>query len=401
VLEVEEWAEIRRLHFVGGVSVRELARRTGHGRNTIRRALRSEDAPRYVRRAGRSILDPFKDEIRRLLREEPRLPGIRVHELIAEQGYGGGKTLVYDYLAEIRPLYLPRPRTYQRTVYRPGEVLQFDLWEPRRELPVGHGQTRRGWVVVCALGFSRAGAGTLVFSKEAPDILAGLWRSIERLGALPATLVTDREGALHAGGGRPSGPFARFCGQLRVGWHICGPGDAQAKGLVERLIGFLETSFEPGRDFLGPLDFQDQLDRWFDGRANRRLHRTLRRRPVDLLAAEREQMRPLPSEGPDTDRRFVTRVPADPHVRVDTNDYSLDPGLVGRRVELRVSQRQVLAVALDTGELAARHERCFARHRTITALDHARALKAARHQRPLEPEVETRPLTRYDALIPA
>src|SRR3712207_7757000 len=46
------------------------------------------------------------------------------------------------------------------------------------------------------------------------------------------------------------------------------------------LIGFLETSFEPGRGFLGPLDFQDQLDRWFAERANRRLHRTLRRRPV-------------------------------------------------------------------------------------------------------------------------
>jgi Mu transposase-like protein len=143
---------------------------------------------------------------------------------------------------------------------------------------------------------------------------------------------------------------------------------------VERLIGFLETSFEPGRDFLGPLDFQDQVDRWFDGRANRRLHRTLRRRPLDLLAEERERMRPLPQPGPDVERRWVTRVPADPHVHVDTNDYSLDPRLVGRCVEVRVSQRQVLVVALDTGELAARHERCFARHRTITALEHARAL---------------------------
>jgi transposase len=400
VVGVEQWAEIRRLHFVKGVSIRELSRGTGLHRNTIRRALRSDDAPRYVRRPARSKLDPFKEEIRRLLREEPRLPGVRVHELIAEQGYGGGKTLVYDYLSEVRPLFLPRPRTFQRTSYRPGEVLQFDLWEPHREIPVGYGQTRRGWVVVSVLGFSRAGTGALVFSKEAPDILAGLWRSIERLGALPETLVCDREGSLHAGNGRPSEPFARFCGQLRVGWRICQPGDAQAKGLVERLIGFLETSFEPGRGFLGPLDFQDQLDRWFAQRANRRLHRTLRRRPVDLLAEERERMRPLPGEGPDTDRRFVTRVPADPHVRVDTNDYSLDPRLVGRRVELRVSQRQVLAVALDTGELAASHERSFARHRTITALEHARALRTLRGERP-EPEVEARPLARYDALIPA
>jgi hypothetical protein len=81
-------------------------------------------------------------------------------------------------------------------------------------------------------------------------------------------------------------------------------------------------------------------------------------------------------------------------------DYSLEPGLVGRRVELRVSQREILAVALDRGELACRHARSFARHRTITALEHARALRELRGAPP-EPEVEQRPLARYDALIPA
>ena len=268
-------------------------------------------------------------------------------------------------------------------------------------MPVGYGQTRRGWVVVAALGFSRAGAGTLIFSKQAPDILAGLWRCIGRLGGLPETLVIDREGALHAGAGRPTDAFAAFCGQLRVGWRFCEPGDPQAKGVVERLQGYIETSFEPGRAFINQHDFQDQLDGWFDARANRRLHRTLRRRPVDLLAEEREAMRALPERAPDTERRWVLRVPPDPHVRVDTNDYSLDPGLVGRRVEVRVDQRQVTAVALDTGELACRHPRCFARHRTITALEHARALKAARRGADALDEVEIRPLARYDALIPA
>ena len=63
-------------------------------------------------------------------------------------------------------------------------------------------------------------------------------------------------------------------------------------------------------------------------------------------------MRPLPAREPDLDRRWVTRVPPDPHLRFDTNDYSLDPNLVGRRVDVRVSQREIVAVALDTGELA-------------------------------------------------
>ena len=93
-------------------------------------------------------------------------------------------------------------------------------------------------------------------------------------------------------------------------------------------------------------------------------------------------MRSLPARELDLDRRWVTRVPADPHVRFDTNDYSLDPNLVGRRVEVRVSQREIMAVALDTGELAGRHERVFAKNRTLTALEHARALRERRGEQP-------------------
>jgi transposase len=400
VVGVEQWAEIRRMHFVAGLSIKEIARRTGRDRNTVRKALRSSEAPRYRRPPRPSKLDPFREEIHRLLREEPRLPGTRVRELIAEQGYAGSKTILDDYLREVRPLFLPRPRTFQRTSYRPGALCQFDLWEPSREIPVGAGQTRRGYVVVACLPYSRAGAGALVFSKEAPDLLYGIGRCLTRLGALPETLVWDREAALHAGGGRPSEPFAAFCGELGVGWRFLEARDPQSKGVVERLQGYAETSFEPGRSFAGELDFQEQLDRWFEERANVRFHRTLRCRPVERLGEELQLMRPLPERLPDVDRRFVTQIPPEPYVRVDANDYSLGPRLVGRRVELRVSRLEVLAVALETGELAGRHRRSFARHRTITALEHARALRELRGAPP-EPEVEQRPLARYDALIPA
>ena len=368
-------------------------------RETIRRAIRSDGPPVYRRAPAGSKLDPFKDEIHRLLRGEPDLPGQRVRELIAPLGFDGGKTIVDDYLREVRPLFAPA-RTYQRTVYRPGEICQFDLWEPAVEVPVGHGQTRRAWVVVACLGYSRAGAGALVFSKQTPELLAGIRRCLWSLGALPETLVWDRQAGLHATGGRPTAEFAAFCGALRVDWHFCDAGDAQAKGVVERLQEFLETSFEPGRVFANELDFQLQLDAWFDTRANPRVHKTLRERPSARLAVEREVMASLPAAAPDCDRRWVLRVPPDPYLRFDTCDYSLDPGLVGRRVEVRVTDREVLAVALDTGELACRHARSFARHRTICALEHARTLKRQRtERRGGEPVIETRSLDRYDELI--
>ena len=213
-----------------------------------------------------------------------------MRELIGELGYAGSKTILDDYLREVRPLFLPRPRSYQRTSYRPGALLQCDIWEPSREIPVGHGQTRRGYVVVCCLPYSRAGAGCLVFSKEAPALLFGIARCLTLLGGLPETLVWDREGALHAGGGRPSAPFAAFLGELRLGWRFLAPHDPESKGVVERLQGYVETSFEPGRRFAGELDYQEQLERWFAERANVRFHRTLRCRPVDRLAEELEAM---------------------------------------------------------------------------------------------------------------
>jgi transposase len=369
-------------------------------RNTIRAALRSASAPRYERAPAASKLDPFKDEIHRLLRADAKLTGQRLRELIAPLGFDGGKTIVDDYLREVRPLFDP-PRTFQRTNYRPGEICQFDLWEPKAEIAVGHGQTRKGWVVIACLGYSRAGAGALVFSKQAPELLFGIRRCLWSLGALPETVVWDRQAGLHAGGGRPTEAFAAFCGQLRVGWHFCDAGDPQAKGVVERLQDFAERSFEPGRVFANELDYQLQLDGWFDGRANPRMHKTVRARPIDRLIEERGVMAPLPKVPPDTDRRWVLRVAPDPYLRFDTNDYSLDPQLVGRRVEARISDREVLAVALDTGELACRHARSFAKHRTITALEHARILKTQRQERrgSAEPHVEVRSLAAYDALI--
>ena len=101
----------------------------------------------------------------------------------------------------------------------------------------------------------------------------------------------------------------------------------------------METNFEPGRVFANERDFQDQLDTWFV-KANARQHRSIRARPIDRLAEELDIMAALPAAPPDTDRRWVQRIGPDPYVRFDTCDYSLNPEMVGRRVEIRVGWRR-------------------------------------------------------------
>jgi hypothetical protein len=146
----------------------------------------------------------------------------------------------------------------------------------------------------------------LVFSKEAPDILWGLARNLQRLGALPEKLVWDRESAI-AGSGRPTASFAAFCGQLEVGWVILAARDPQAKGALERLHRFMRSHFEPGRVFANHLDFQDRLDAWVD-KANGRVHRTARAVPAQRLIEEQSMLRPLPAVMPDRARQRDQRV---------------------------------------------------------------------------------------------
>ena len=394
---VEQWAEVRRMRRVEGLSVRAISRRTGLARDTVSRLLAASEPPKYVRAPAGSIVDPFKDWICERLDEDARTASQRLRELAEEIGYQGAKTIFDDYVREVRPRFLAK-RTFQRTIYRPAELIQCDLWEPSEHIPVGYGQTRRGYVVTSESCWSRAFAGTLVFGKEAPDVLAGLARNLQRLGVRAEKLVWDRESSI-AGRGKPTDEFLSFCGQLQVGWIILDAGDPEAKGQLERQHDYLEKNFEPRRGFVNHLDFQDQLDRW-TVKANSRQHRTIRAVPAERLAHERER-HPLGRVTVDTDKRTVIRVPQLPLIRVDRNDYSIDPVFAGRRVEIRVSQREITAVVLDTGELAARHSRLFAGHQTIVDPAHQDRLEVQRQCRRQRHhvDVEQRSLSVYDALI--
>ena len=99
MLDVEQWAEIRRMKRVEGLSQREIHRRTGVHRDTIRRALASPEPPSYGPRPRRaSKLDPYRAEVERLLAGDPTLSGVRVREEIEALGYEGSKTILDELL---------------------------------------------------------------------------------------------------------------------------------------------------------------------------------------------------------------------------------------------------------------------------------------------------------------
>lgn len=395
MLNVENWAEIRRLHHSEKLSINEIVRRTGAARNTVRAALRSDVPPDYKRKPSGSIVDEVELQIRELLGAHPRMATTVVAERI---GWQRGITVLKERVAELRPLYLP-PDPCQRTNYSPGELAQWDLWFPPADIPLGYGQVGSPPVIVGVLGYSRVVAACMIPSRTVHDILSGHLACLVDFGGVPHKGVYDGEAALSSRHGAKvnlSEEFQCFRGTLGMGVVICKPGDPEAKGLVERANGYLETSFLPGRAFSDPHDFNTQLKAWLP-KANSRNHRTLGCRPVDRLNADRAAMMTLPPIVPDTSWRFGMRLARDHYVRVATCDYSVHPRAVGRLCDVRVDLDSVVVTC--GGHEVARHRRLWAKHQTVTDPVHAaarRAMTPASSEPSRSDDVEIRDLGVYD-----
>ncbi|MFF7984779.1 IS21 family transposase [Streptomyces sp. NPDC007901] len=403
---VEDWAEIRRLHRAEQMPIRAIARHLGISKNTVKRALANDRPPQYQRPAKGSAVDAVEVQIRELLRETPTMPATVIAERI---GWDRGMTILKDRIRELRPAYVPVDPV-SRTAYRPGELAQCDLWFPDVDVPLGYGQSGRPPVLVMVSGYSRVIAARMLPSRRTGDLIDGHWRLLTEWGAVPRTLVWDNEAGV--GRGHPTSEFAAFAGLLATRIYLCRPRDPEAKGLVERANGYLETSFLPGRHFSGPDDFNTQLQAWLKV-ANRRVHRTLGARPADRWEADRAQMLTLPAVDPPTWWRFSTRLGRDHYVRVDTCDYSVDPAAIGHQVTVLTDNEQVV-VLTSGGEIVAQHARCWARHQTLTDPEHAEAGQAMRQEVRRRPtgqihavgsasgpliEVEQRELGSYDRLF--
>ena len=312
MLSVEDWAEIRRLHRAERMPIKQVARVMGCSKNTVKRALAADGPPRYRRPPRGSVVDVAEPRIRELLAAWPAMPATVIAERI---GWQHSLTVLKDRVRELRPAYLP-PDPASRTAYQAGQVAQCDLWFPAVEVPVGFGQARlasRLPVLVMVTGYARWLSARLIPSRTAEDLFAGWWQLIAQLGAVPRVLVWDGEAAVGQRRRRQAvltEAAHAFRGVLGAKILICAPGDPEAKGLVERANGYLETSFLPGRVFTSPADFNAQLAGWL-AVANQRPRRVLGCAPADRIDADRAAMLPLPPVAPPTGWHSSLRLPRD------------------------------------------------------------------------------------------
>ena len=327
--------------------------------------------------------------------------------VIAERiGWTRSASVLRAKVAELRPLFAP-PDPADRTEYRPGEIVQCDLWFPPKIVRVAPDVWTAPPVLTMVAAWSGFIAAVLLPSRTTGDLLAGMWQLLSgSFGGVPKTLVWDNESGI--GQHRRLTVAARaFAGTLGTRIFQTRPRDPEAKGVVERANGYLQTSFLPGREFGSPAEFNTQHAAWLP-RANQRLLRRTGAAPEARLAAEVAAMTALPPVPPTVGFTDRIRLGRDYYVRVMGNDYSVDPAAIGRFVDITCDLEHVTVSC--AGTVVAEHGRCWDLRCTITDPAHvaaAKQLRAAFQSRNtpttgrVEPshQVGMRSLSDYDALF--
>jgi hypothetical protein len=368
---VEDWALIRRL-VADGVSQRQVARDLGVGRSTVERAVASARPPKYERPVVSTAFTPFEPLVRQLLSATPDMPVTVIAERV---GWIGSITWFRDNVRQLRPEHRPVDPS-DRLTWLPGDAAQCDLWFPPKKIPLEDGSKTLLPVMVITAAHSRFMVARMIPTRHTHDLLLGMWELLQELGRVPRRLIWDNESGIGRGKRHAEGVGA-FTGTLATTLQRLKPYDPESKGIVERRNGFFETSFMPGRDFVSPGDFNVQFAHWLSI-ANARVVRTIKTRPVDRLEADRAAMLPLPPVAPVVGWVNRVRLGRDYYVRLDASDYSVDPAVIGRFVDVNADLSRV--EVRHEGRLVAAHDRVWARGMTITDAAHVAAAKVLREQ---------------------
>ncbi|MBC7761488.1 MAG: IS21 family transposase [Candidatus Saccharibacteria bacterium] len=371
MITLEDWALIRRL-VADGVPQRQVARDLGVGRSTVATAVTSTSPPKYERVEQPTSFSPFEPRVRALLAEFPQMPATVIAERV---GWSGSITWFRDNVRRLRPEER-RVDPADRLVWEPGDAAQCDLWFPPRKIPLEDGSAKLLPVLVIVPAYSRFVLGRMIPTRKTEDLLLGSWELLRQLGRAPRRLIWDNEPGIGRGPRRAHG-VTEFMGMLAARLVLLKPRDPESKGIVERRNGWFETSFMPGRTVASPADFNTQFGDWLQ-LANSRVVRTIKVRPVDRLDADRAAMLPLPPIALQLGWRSRIRLGRDYYVRVDSNDYSVDPTAIGRLVDVTADLERV-RVRLG-GRVITEHARVWARGSTITDAAHVATAGLLREQ---------------------
>jgi transposase len=249
----------------------DIAARTGTSVDTVQRVAAETEvdstddaAERRARRVGRPPKAAgFADNVRAWLADEADLPTQELLRRAKEAGYAGSKTALYALVAGLRP---PRATPVVRFEGLPGEFSQHDFGHV--DVRFVDGRTKRVHFFASRLKYSRFVVVTLVDNERTETVVRCLARDFVAFGGLPLLAVFDRPRTIVKKGGKGreveqwNSTFAQAIVDLGVGVEMCAPRSGNQKGSVERLVGWVKSSFFKPRKFQDEADLRAQLAAW-------------------------------------------------------------------------------------------------------------------------------------------
>ena len=366
-----------------GLTVSEIARRSGLDRKTVRRYIeRGLEPPIYgPRRPRPTLLDPFTGYLRERVKAYPGLTGSRLLRELKELGYQGGYTAVTDFLRDVRPTADPRFEVRFETA--PGEQGQVDFAQFQVVFTDEPTTPRIVWLFSMVLGYSRLIWARFVVHQDLATVLRCHVAAFEAFGGAPRELLYDRMKTAVTGEGNRDGiVYNRALIDLarHYGFHpkACQPYRAKTKGKVERPFRYVREDFFLARSFRNLADLNEQLRRWLDGIANPRVHATTRRVVNEAFAEEKPHLRQLPLAPFRAVLRLERRISREGMVSVGGNFYSVPDATRRRTVEVHTLAEEIRI--FEDGTLIAAHPVLEGRHQRRVASGHRKASAGVRRR---------------------
>jgi transposase len=373
VIDMALLSVIRRWHFREHLSIREICRRTGLSRNTIRKYLRSDTVEPTFKVPDRpSKLDPFADRLSAWLKTEANKPRkqkrtvLQLHADLVSLGYGGSYNRVAAFAREWkadrqREMNTTGRGTFVPLTFAPGEAFQFD-WSEDWAI-IGNERTKLQ-VAHTKLSYSRAFI-VRAYPLQTHEMLFDAHNHAFRvLGGVPRRGIYDnmKTAIDKVGRGKERDINARF---LAMASHylfeleFCNPASGWEKGQVEKNVqDARHRLWQPTPRFPSV----DALNDWLEARCKefwaQTPHGKMQGSIADLWAEEVRTL--MPASRPfDGFIEYTKRVTPTCLVHLERNRYSVPASFANRPVSLRVYPDRVVVAA--EGVVICEHRRIIDR----------------------------------------
>jgi transposase len=333
-----------RVLYKEGHSIKQIARQTGHSRNTVRRVLREAKPTGFQKPERNSCLDRFKPYLKERF-ESCGLSAVRLLPEIQAMGYAGSISTVRRYLHDLRPEQERHRKLTVRFETPPGKQAQAD-WGYCGRFTDAQGHLVPVYAFVMVLGFSRMLYVEFTSSMHLPVLIRCHMHAFEFFGGWTHEMMYDNMKQVRLNQQELNPLFVDFAGHYGFAIKTHRIRRPRTKGKVERMVHYVKDNFLNGRTFADLADLNVQAHHWLMHTANVRVHATTGRRPLDLWRQEGlTALNSMPAY------KLCELVPRqagfDGFVRFSRSRYSLPPEYAGQKVFIGHQENRIVIRAHD------------------------------------------------------